>query len=150
MVSHWNLLKFPGLFSVFWPILIVVWVVSTRPLISMSFSLRIKPLMIVPRAPITIGITVTFMFHRFFNSLWRSRNFSFFSFSFNFTLLSSEIAKSRIRQVLFYFLLAIIRSGRLPEIKWSVCILNSLGSSCVSFTRTDSVLSLTICSYGQI
>ena len=43
----------------------VVWLVSTRPLISKSSSLYINPLVAVTRAPITLGITVTFMFHRF-------------------------------------------------------------------------------------
>ena len=41
-------------------------VVSTRPLNSMSSSTFINPLMPVPKAPITIGINVTFMFHNFF------------------------------------------------------------------------------------
>ena len=48
--------------------------------------------MTVPRAPIIIGINVTFMFHSFFNSLARSRYLSFFSLSFNFTLWSARIA----------------------------------------------------------
>ena len=49
----------------------LVWMVSTCPLISKSFS----PLVIVPSAPITIGITATFMFYCF-NSLERSRYLS--------------------------------------------------------------------------
>ena len=40
--------------------------VSTRGLTSKSSSLRINPLVTVPRAPITIGIIVTFMFPIFF------------------------------------------------------------------------------------
>ena len=49
----------------------VVWMVSTRPHISMSTSPCINPLVTVPRAPITIGITVTFMFQcfQFFNKV---------------------------------------------------------------------------------
>ena len=39
--------------------------VSTRPLISKSFSPCINPSKIVSSAPITIGITVIFMFHSF-------------------------------------------------------------------------------------
>ena len=39
----------------------VVWMVSTRPLISKSSSPCTDPLVTVPRAPITIGITVTFI-----------------------------------------------------------------------------------------
>ena len=41
----------------------VVWMVSTRPPTSKSFS---NPLATVPKAPITIGIIVTCMFQFFF------------------------------------------------------------------------------------
>ena len=47
----------------------VVWMVSTHPFISKSSSLFINPLVTVPRALITIGITVTLMFYSFFNSI---------------------------------------------------------------------------------
>ena len=43
--------------------------VSTRPQTSNSSGPFSNPLVTVPKAPITIGIIVTFMFHRFFNSL---------------------------------------------------------------------------------
>ena len=36
----------------------VVWMISTRPFIPISSSPRINPLVTVPNAPITIGITV--------------------------------------------------------------------------------------------
>ena len=93
--------------------------VSTRPFISKSSCPFINPLVIVPRAPITISINVTFMFHSFFSTLARSRYLSLFLFSFNFTLWSARTVKSTILQVLF-FLLIIIRSSCLVEIKWSV------------------------------
>ncbi len=51
---------------------VVVWMVSTRPLISKSSSLGTNPLVTVPSAPVTIGIPVTFMFHRLFSSLAQS------------------------------------------------------------------------------
>ena len=79
----------------------VVWMVSTYPPISKSSSPFINPLVIVPRAPITIDINITFMFHSFFNSFARSRYLSFFSLSFNFTLWSAETTKFTILQVLF-------------------------------------------------
>ena len=44
----------------------VVWMVSTHPPTSKSFSPFNSPLVTVPNGPITIGITVTFMFHIFF------------------------------------------------------------------------------------
>ena len=74
-----------------------------RPLISTSSRPCISPLLTVPRAPITIGNTVTFMFLRFFDSLPSSRHLSFCSLSFNSTKWSVETAKSRIQRVLFFF-----------------------------------------------
>ena len=113
----------------------VVWMVSTRLRTSKFSSPFNNPLVTVPKAPITIGIIVTFMFHSFFNSLARSRYFFFFSHSSSFILWSAGTAKSTILQVLF-FLLIIIRSGLLFEISWSVCTSKSHRSLCVSFSRT--------------
>ena len=81
----------------------VVWIVSIRPPISKSSRPFNNPLVIVPNAPITIGTIVTFMFHRFFNSLARSRYLSFFSLSFRFILWSAGTAKSTILQIFFFF-----------------------------------------------
>ena len=81
----------------------VVWTVSTHPIISKSSSLCTNPLLTVPRAPITIGIIVTFIFYSFFNSQARFRYLSYFSFSFTFTLWSAWTAKSTILQVLLLF-----------------------------------------------
>ena len=78
--------------------------VSTHSPTSKSSSPFNNPLVTVPKAPIMIGIIVTFMFHNFFNSVTRSRYLSFFSHSFSFILWSDETAKSTILQVLFLFL----------------------------------------------
>ena len=51
----------------------VVWIVSTRQPTSKSSRPFNIPLVIVPKAPITIGTIVIFMFHSFLNSLARSR-----------------------------------------------------------------------------
>ena len=124
----------------------VIWMVPTHPPISKSSSPFSNPLVTVPNAPITIGIIVTCMFHSFFNSLARSRYLSFFSHSFSFTLWSAGTAKSTILQVLFFFLffffflLIIIKSGLLAGIRWSVCMLKSHRSLCVSFSRTGAGL----------
>ena len=59
----------------------VVWIVSTRPHISCG---RNNPLLTVPSTPITIGITVIFMFHSFFCSLARSWYLSLFLLSFSY------------------------------------------------------------------
>ena len=52
---------------------VVVWVVSTRPLISKSSSPYNNSLVTVLKAPIKIGTIVTFMIHILFNSLARSK-----------------------------------------------------------------------------
>ena len=83
----------------------VVWIVSTRPPTSTSFN---NPLVIVPKAPITIGTIVTFMFHSFFNSLARSKYLFFSSLSFRFILWSAGTAKSTILPILFFLLIIII------------------------------------------
>ena len=101
MASHWSLSnsKSPQVSRTRLSILAVlnnavVWMVSTRPPTSKSFSPFNNPLVTVPKAPITIGIIVTFMFHSFFNSLVRSMYLSFFSHSFSFTQWSAGTAKS--------------------------------------------------------
>ena len=118
---------------------VVVWMVSTHPPTSTSSSPFSNPLVTDQNAPITIGIIVTCMFHSFFNSLARSRYLFFFSHSFSFILWSAGKAESTILQVLF-FLLIIIRSGLLAEIRWSVCMSKSHWSLCVLFSRTGTGL----------
>ena len=87
--------------------------IFTRPSNSNSSSPFNNPLVTAPKAPITIGIIVTFMFHNFFNSLARSIYISFFSLSFSFIQWSAGIAKSTILQILFfYYYYKICSSGR--------------------------------------
>ena len=67
------------------------------PLISKSSSTFTKPLRIVPSAPITIGITVTFMIHCFLSSLTKSRylsQFSLYHYYYYYYLLTSVSLKS--------------------------------------------------------
>ena len=110
MVFHWcfSVNKSPQVSRTLLSILVilnnvVVWMVSTCPPTSKSSSPFNNLLVTVPKAPITIGIIITFTFQIFFNSLPRSRYLSFFSFSFNFTLCSAGTAKSTILQVLYLF-----------------------------------------------
>ena len=117
---------------------VVIYMVSTPPTTSKSSSPFSNPLVTVPNVPITISITVTCMFHRFFNSLARSRYFSFFSHSFSFILWSAGTAKSTILQ--FLYLLIIIRFGFLAWIRGSVCMSKSKRSLCVLFSRTGAWL----------
>ena len=106
----------------------VVWMVSNRPPTSKSSGPFNNPLVTVSKAPITIGIIFTFIFHSFFNSLARSRYLYLFSHSCSFILWSAGTAKSTILQIFFsffFFLLIITRSDYLAEIRWSVCISKS-------------------------
>ena len=106
-----SLLKSPGLFSVFWPFSIMLlfgWSTLGRQLPNHPGPFN-KPLVTVPKAPITNGIIVTFMFHSFFNSLARSMYLSLFSHSFSFILWSAGTAKSTIWQVFMIW-----SSGRDP------------------------------------
>ena len=115
--------------------------VSTRPLTSKSSGPFNNPLVTVPKAPITINTIVPLMMHSFFNSQARSRYLSFFLHSFSFILWSAWTAKSTILQVIsFFFLLVIIRSGLLAEIRWSVCMSKFHGSLSVSFSRRGAGL----------
>ena len=116
----------------------VVLMVSTRPPTSKFSNPFNNPLVIVPKAPITIGIITTCMFHSFFNSLARSRYLSFFSYSFSFIVVSRDSKVDNFASSLF--LLIIIRSGFLVGIRWSVCMLKSHRSLCVSFSRTGAGL----------
>ena len=114
--------------------------VSTRPVTSKSPSPFNNPLVIVPKAPITIGIIVTFMFHSFFfNSLARSRYFFFFFTFFRFySVVSRDSKVDNFANSLFFLLLIINRPGLLAEIRWSVCTSKSHWSLCVSFSRTGT------------
>ena len=144
MVFHWSLglLKSSQVSRTCFRILAVlsnavIWIISTRPPTSKSSRPFNNPLVIVTKAPITIVTIVTFMFHIFFNSLARSRYLSFFTHSFRSILWSAGTAKSTIFQILFS-LLIIVRSGLLARIRWSVCMLKSHRSLCVSFSWTGA------------
>ena len=109
--------------------------VSTRPVISKSFSPRTNPSVTVLRAPITIGIIVTFMFYVSFSIPKQTP----VSFSFNFILSSAGTAKSTILLDLFVF--CWLFSDRRPDHK--VCQ-KSYRSLYVSFFRRDSGLCITL------
>ena len=74
----------------------VVWMVLIRPLISKTSSEVTNPLVTVPRIPITIVITVTFMVNRFSFSLPGSWYLFSVSLSFNCTLWSAKTVKSTL------------------------------------------------------
>ena len=117
----------------------VVWMISTCPPTSKSSSPFNNALITVPKAPITIGIIVTFMIYSFFNSIARSRYLSFFSYSFSFILWSVGIEKSTILQFFCcWLLLGLIFWPRLGDL--SVC--HSPIGVYVSFSRTAAGLGM--------
>ena len=125
----------------------LVWIVSTRPPTSKSSNPLDNPLVTVIKAPIIIGIIVTFMFHSFFNSLARSRYLFFFSHSFRW---SAGTAKSTILQVLFFccwLLLGLVFWPRLGDP--SVCQ-SPIGVYVRHFQRQMLGCTYTIYSNGQI
>ena len=75
--------------------------VSTRPLISKSSSPCTNLLVTVPRAPITIGITITFMFHCF-SIPWQGRD-TYLSFSFLSILLCGQLEQQSPNFDKFHF-----------------------------------------------
>ena len=109
---------------------VVVWMVSTRPVISKSSSLFNNPYnwckchFHVPQffqIPSKVGVLILLLL------------------SFNFTRWSAETTKSTILKVLF-LLLIFTRSGPLADIRWSVCVPKSHWSLDVSFSWTDTGL----------
>ena len=148
MIFHWSLWdsKSPHVSRTLLSLLtvlnnVVVWMVSTSPLISKSSSPISNPLVTVPKAPITISIIVTCMFHSFFRFPTKVEVFilifTFFQF-YSVVSLDSQVDNfADFSFLFFFFLLIIIRSGLLAEIRWSVCISKSHRSLCVSFSRTD-------------
>ena len=127
MVFHWSLRdsKSPQVSRTLPSILAilnnaVVWMVSTRLPTSKSSSPFSNPLVTVPKAPITIGIIVTFMFHSFFQFpskvvvlILLFRFFQFYSVVSRDSKVGN-FANSR-------FLLVILRSSLLAKIRWSIC-----------------------------
>ena len=96
----------------------VFWMVSTRPLTSKSSSPGTNPLVTVTAEPITIGITVTFMFHSF-SVLWLGLG-TYLSFHFLSVLPCSQLGQQSPlfgKFSSFFFFLTITRFGRLVEIR---------------------------------
>ena len=102
----------------------IIWMISTSPLISKSSSPFTNPSRIVQNVPITIGITVTFMFHSFFlvpkqspGTYFIFQIFVFFQF-YSVVCWYSKFNNSAGS----LFLLTITRAGHLAEIRGSVYI----------------------------
>ena len=79
------------------------------------------------------------MLHNIFDSITKSRYL--FSFPLYWILLNvCQDCKVHNSATFFFFLVIIIRSSCLAEIRWSVCISKSQRSLCISFSRTASGL----------
>ena len=143
MVCNWSLgnSKSPQVTRTFLSILTnpnnaVIWMFSTRLFLSKSSSPYINPLVNVPRAPITIDIIVTYMFYIFSVPLQGPNiNHSFLSV-WLCGLLGQQSSQFGKLTSLFF---SITRSGRLAEIRWSICISKSQ-SLCILFSKRDSGL----------
>ena len=112
--------QFPQVFRTLLSILAVfnnavVRMVSTRPPTSKSSRPFNIPLVTLPKAPITIGINVTFMFHSFFNSLARLQYLSLFARSFSFILWLAGRANRKFGQILLLLLLLLLLLFRSPQ-----------------------------------
>ena len=115
------------------------WLIFTRPLIFMSTRLKTNHLVTVTSGWILIGITVSFMFHSFFFFYSLGSYLYLFSPLFSFTLWSAGTVIPPIGRFSF-FGLTITRTGRLVEIRWSVCISKSQRILRVSFSMANSWL----------
>ena len=94
----------------------MVWMVSTRPHISKSSNPFINSLVIVLSAPTTIGLTVTVMFHSFFQCSNKVHVLNLlFAFLQFYSVVSRNCKIYNLASSLF--LLFIIRSGCLAEIR---------------------------------
>ena len=152
MFSFWSLSDCKSIFSILLSILAdlnntIVWMVSDPLIISMFPSPCINPLVTVPRAPITIGVIVTFMFHSFFfNSLLRLRYLSFFFTFFQYySVVNRDCNVPNTASSLVFLLLIIIRSGNFPVFLSSPLVLWSplpIFSSTFDFPFNPTILIL--------
>ena len=131
MVFHWSLsdIKSPRISRTLLSILAdlnnaLVWMFSIRPLYFQVLQFLYQSLVTVPSAPITIGITVTFTFHGFFQFLNQIEIYIFlFTFLHFYSVVSRDSKVHNSASFLFFFFfffffwLFINRSGRLAEIR---------------------------------
>ena len=118
----------------------VVWMVSTRPPTFKSSSAFSNPLVTVPKIPITIGIIVICMFHSFFQFPSKIEVLILLFTFFQFYSVVSWDSKVDNFAIPLFFLLIIISSSLLAEIRWSVCMSKSHKSLCMLFSRTGAGL----------
>ena len=158
MVFHWSLSdsKSPQVSRTLLSILAVfnnavVWIVSTRPPASKSCRPFNNPSVTVLKAPITIGTIDTFMFHSFFFSILLQGRGTYPSFHILSVLICGQPGhQSRQFCKFSFFMLIIIRSGLLAEMRWSSVRQSPIGVYVCHFLGQALGCAYTICSYGQI
>ena len=79
----------------------VIWMVSIRPPASKSSSPFNKSLVTVPKAPIMIGLTVTFMFHSFFSIPLQGQS-TYPSFYILSVLFRGQLGRQQFRKFFFF------------------------------------------------
>ena len=109
--------------------------VSTRPLISKSSNPCTNPLVTVPSATIKIGITVTFMFHRFL--FFTSSYLSLF-----LSVLPCGLPEQQCSQFGRFSLFGWLSLGLVVWSRFDDPFVsqNSWGNLCISFSRAGSGL----------
>ena len=119
----------------------VVWRIPPRPLISKISSSCNNPLVTVPRAPVTIVIIVTFIFHSFFQFPSKLQVLIFlFAFLWFYSVVSQDTKVHNSASSLFfvdYYLVMVVW----PRLGNPFVFQNPRGVSlCISFSKTDSWL----------
>ena len=128
---------------------VAVWMVSNCFLISKSFSPCIYPLVTVPRAQISVGITISFMFHSFykFSSKVQVLIFLFAFFQFYSVVIRDSKVNNSASYFFSWLLLGLVVWLRLSDPfvfqnPWGVCAFHFPGRSLGC--------EYTIYSYGQV
>ena len=138
-----SLLKSPGLFSVFLLILIILsfgW--SPLVLLFPSFLVSLLilwALSLVHQTQLVSPSPLCSIAYKFSTKVLALISLVAF-FYFHSVVCRNGKVNYSAGSVFFVFLLTITRTGRLAEIKWSVCISKSQRSLCISFSKTDSGL----------
>ena len=143
-LSDCNLLKSPGLFTVFWPHSIMLQF-GRSPLVIQPTNPSVPLIIFTNWTEITnhdwyychLHVPYTFQITTKVEVLILL--FTFFQF---YSVVSQDSKVHNFAISLSFFLLIIIRSGLLAELRWSVSMSKSHRSLCVSFSRTDAGLCL--------
>ena len=135
----------------------VIWIVSTRPLISKYSSPCTSPLVTVPSTQITIGITIIFMLRSFFRFLARSRYYHhhyycyYFIFCKSFLPVSTGVfsVKSEWQQVsLCLWDSQHIQANFNKAVVWMVSVLSLISSSSNLFSGNSRIVPKTPTTFG--